>query len=101
MVFLLDAIEQFFSDVKGRFEVLRKEFRFPAKYYGDIFKNCMALHNLHYFGDYDESEIEAALFFNFDVIEESVPLENVGIASNGEDLASKLQRAKERQEVFL
>jgi hypothetical protein len=95
------AIEQFFSDVKGRFEVLRKEFRFPAKYYGDIFKNCMALHNLHYFGDYDKSEIEAALFFSFDVIEESVPLENVGIASNGEDLASRLQRAKERQEVFL
>lgn len=35
------AIEQFFSDVKGRFEVLRKEFRFPAKYYGDIFKNSL------------------------------------------------------------
>jgi hypothetical protein len=101
MIFLLDEIEQFFSDVKGRFEVLRKEFRFPANYYGDIFKNCMALHNLHYFGDYDESEIEAALFFSLDVIEESVPLENVDIASNGEDLASKLQRAKQRQEVFL
>lgn len=98
---MIDAIEQFFSDVKGRFEVLRKEFRFPAKYYGDIFKICMALHNLHYFGDYDESEIEAALFFNTDVIEESVPLENVGVASNEEDLLAKLQRAKERQEVFL
>jgi hypothetical protein len=55
----------------------------------------MALHNLHYFGDYDESEIEAALFFNTDVIEESVPLENVGVASNEEDLLAKLQRAKE------
>jgi hypothetical protein len=28
--FLIDDIEQFFSDVKGRFEVLRKEFQFSA-----------------------------------------------------------------------
>jgi hypothetical protein len=89
--FLIDTIEQFFSDIKGRFEVLRKEFCFPAKYYGDIFKICMTLHNLHYFGDYDEFEIEAALFFNTDVIEESMPLENVGVASNEEDLLTKLQ----------
>jgi hypothetical protein len=61
----------------------------------------MALHNLHYFGDYDETEIEASLFFKTDVIEENVPLENVGVASNEEDLLAKLQRTKERQEVFL
>jgi hypothetical protein len=35
------------------------------------------------------------------VLEESIPLENVGVASNEEDLLAKLQRAKERQEVFL
>jgi hypothetical protein len=35
------------------------------------------------------------------VVEESVPLENVGVASNEEDLIAKLQRAKERQDVFL
>jgi hypothetical protein len=36
----------------------------------------MALYNLQSSGDCVESEIEAALFFNTDVVEESIPLEN-------------------------
>jgi hypothetical protein len=41
-------------------------------------------------------------FFQYsDVVEESLPLENVGVVSNEEDLLAKFQRAKETQEVFL
>jgi len=32
-------------------EVLRKVFHFSAKYYENIFKNCMAIYNLHYFAN--------------------------------------------------
>jgi hypothetical protein len=61
----------------------------------------MALHNLHCFANANEDEIEAAIYFKTELIEESLTLENPSEVSDEEDLAAKLQKGRERQEAYL